>query len=70
MTATWRCAITATSRTASRCGVRSKTKGAIFHSNSDTEVLMHLIRRSMRSGITDKLQEALNTVHGGFAYLT
>ena len=44
-------------------------EGAIFHSNSDTEVLMHLIRRSMRSGITDKLQEALNTVHGGFAYL-
>ncbi len=30
---------------------------------------MHLIRRSVRSTVIDKLQEALNTVHGGFAYL-
>lgn len=44
-------------------------EGAIFHSNSDTEVLMHLIRRSLRPTFLDKLQEALNTVHGGFAYL-
>ncbi|NEG69430.1 amidophosphoribosyltransferase [Bifidobacterium choloepi] len=43
--------------------------GAIFHSNSDTEVLMHLIRRSVRGTFVDKLKEALNTVHGGFAYL-
>ena len=46
-----------------------ENEGAIFHSNSDTEVLMHLIRRSVRSTVIDKLQEALNTVHGGFAYL-
>ena len=44
-------------------------EGAIFHSNSDTEVLMHLIRRSMQRTFMDKLKEALNTVHGGFAYL-
>ncbi|EFA22543.1 amidophosphoribosyltransferase [Bifidobacterium gallicum] len=44
-------------------------EGAIFHSNSDTEVLMHLVRRSVRKTLLDKLREALNTVHGGFAYL-
>ena len=44
-------------------------EGAIFHSNSDTEVLMHLIRRSDKPTFMDKLKEALNTVHGGFAYL-
>jgi len=44
-------------------------EGAIFHSNSDTEVLMHLIRRSMQRTFMDKLKEALNTVHGGFAYV-
>ena len=41
-------------------------EGAIFHSNSDTEVLMHLIRRSLQRTFMDKLKEALNTVHGGF----
>ncbi|WP_300765884.1 amidophosphoribosyltransferase [uncultured Bifidobacterium sp.] len=44
-------------------------EGAIFHSNSDTEVLMHLIRRSTKSTFMDRLKEALNIVHGGFAYL-
>ena len=44
-------------------------EGAIFHSNSDTEVLMHLLRRSTQRTFMDKLKEALNTVHGGFAYL-
>ncbi|KFI46205.1 amidophosphoribosyltransferase [Bifidobacterium boum] len=44
-------------------------EGAIFHSNSDTEVLMHLIRRSNVPTFMDKLKEALNKVHGGFAYL-
>ena len=45
-------------------------EGAIFHSNSDTEVLMHLIRRSMQRTFMDKLKEALNTVHGGFRPLS
>ena len=44
-------------------------EGAIFHSNSDTEVLMNLIRRSNAPTFMDKLKEALNKVHGGFAYL-
>jgi len=44
-------------------------EGAIFHSNSDTEVLMHLIRLSKEATFLDKLKESLNTVKGGFAYL-
>lgn len=43
--------------------------GAIFHSNSDTEILMHLIRRSNKDTFIDKLSEALTIVKGGFAYL-
>ena len=44
-------------------------EGGIFHSNSDTEILMHLIRRSTASGFKDKLKDALQEVKGGFAYL-
>lgn len=43
--------------------------GAIFHSNSDTEILMHLIRKSNQSTLLEQLKEALNQVKGGFAYL-
>ncbi|MBS7578180.1 MULTISPECIES: amidophosphoribosyltransferase [unclassified Enterococcus] len=43
--------------------------GGIYHSNSDTEILMHLIRRSTADNVIDKMKEALNTVKGGFAYL-
>lgn len=43
--------------------------GAIFHSNSDTEILMHLIRRSEKPLFMDRVKEALNQVKGGFAYL-
>ncbi|MDB1708298.1 amidophosphoribosyltransferase [Enterococcus entomosocium] len=43
--------------------------GAIFHSNSDTEILMHLIRRSEETLFMDRVKEALNQVKGGFAYL-
>lgn len=43
--------------------------GAIFHSNSDTEILMHLIRRSEEPLFMDRVREALNQVKGGFAYL-
>lgn len=44
-------------------------EGAIFHSNSDTEVLMHLIRRSSQPTFMGRLKDSLNIVHGGFAYL-
>ena len=43
--------------------------GAIFHSNSDTEILMHLIRRSKQPTFIDQLKEGLRQVKGGFAYL-
>jgi amidophosphoribosyltransferase len=43
--------------------------GAIFHSNSDTEVLMHLIRRSHQDTFEKQLKDALNQVKGGFAYI-
>lgn len=43
--------------------------GAIFQSSSDSEILLHLIRRSKAVTFVDKLKEALCTVHGGFAYL-
>ncbi|CAM3132545.1 amidophosphoribosyltransferase [Leuconostoc rapi] len=43
--------------------------GAIFQSSSDSEILLHLIRRSKAVTFVDKLKEALRTVRGGFAYL-
>jgi len=43
--------------------------GAIFHASSDSEILMHLIRRSPAGSLTDQLKDALRQVHGGFAYL-
>lgn len=43
--------------------------GAIFHSNSDTEILMHLIRRSKKTELIERIKESLNTVKGAFAYL-
>lgn len=43
--------------------------GAIFHSNSDTEILMHLIRRSKQSTLVDRIKESLNQVKGAFAYV-
>jgi len=44
-------------------------QGAIFQSTSDTEVLMHLIRRSDKVGFDAQLDDALNTVQGGFAFM-
>ncbi|MGT2935008.1 amidophosphoribosyltransferase [Streptococcus castoreus] len=44
-------------------------EGAIFNASSDTEILMHLIRRSHHPEFIGKVKEALNTVKGGFAYL-
>lgn len=44
-------------------------EGAIFNASSDTEILMHLIRRSHHPDFMGKVKEAINTVKGGFAYL-
>lgn len=43
--------------------------GAIFHASSDSEILMHLIRRSTAPTLVEQLKVALRQVHGGFAYL-
>lgn len=43
--------------------------GAIFHSSSDTEVLIHLIRRSKKETFEEKFKDALCQVKGGFTYL-
>lgn len=44
-------------------------QGAIFMTTSDSEVIMHLIRRSPARQFRDKLKEALKEVVGGFTYL-
>lgn len=49
--------------------VELEKDGAIFHSNSDTEILMHLIRRSKQPTFIEQLKESLRQVKGGFAYL-
>lgn len=46
-----------------------EAQGAIFSSSSDTEILMHLIRRSKETNLMDKIKESLNIVKGGFAYI-
>ncbi|MFC6206039.1 amidophosphoribosyltransferase [Levilactobacillus tongjiangensis] len=43
--------------------------GAIFHASSDSEILMHLIRRSQASTLQEQVKVALQQIHGGFAYL-
>ncbi|MFC6182314.1 amidophosphoribosyltransferase [Lactiplantibacillus daowaiensis] len=43
--------------------------GAIFHASSDSEILMHLIRRSTAPTLSGQVKAALRQVQGGFAYL-
>lgn len=43
--------------------------GAIFHANSDTEVLMHLIQRQTAATFEQRLKASLRQIKGGFAYL-
>ncbi|WP_047770589.1 amidophosphoribosyltransferase [Limosilactobacillus panis] len=44
-------------------------EGAVFQSDSDTEILIHLIRKHIKEGFIPALKKSLNQVHGGFAYL-
>ena len=44
-------------------------EGAVFQSDSDTEILIHLIRKHIQSGFINALKQSLNEVKGGFAYL-
>lgn len=43
--------------------------GAVFQSDSDTEILIHLIRKHIKQGFIPALKQSLNEVHGGFAFL-
>ncbi|RLK64000.1 amidophosphoribosyltransferase [Atopobacter sp. AH10] len=43
--------------------------GSVFHSDSDSEVLVHLIRTSHRPSFHERLEEALNQIRGGFNFL-
>ena len=44
-------------------------EGAVFFSSSDTEVLIHLIRRSKEKTFKEKLKDSLRKVKGGFTFL-
>lgn len=43
--------------------------GAIFHSTSDSEVVLHLISRSRRRTLTEAFVEALRTIQGAFSLI-
>lgn len=49
--------------------VELEKQGSIFHSTSDTEILVHLIRRSKEDVFENQLKEALTQVRGAFTYL-
>lgn len=44
-------------------------RGHIFHSTSDSEVILHLIGASPKSDLVDAVQDALNRLEGSFAVL-
>lgn len=44
-------------------------KGAVFQSNSDTEILIHLIRQKKDMDFITALKASLNEVKGGFAFV-
>lgn len=43
--------------------------GAIFQSSQDSEILIHLIRRSKKTSFKEKLKESLEKLKGGFTFL-
>lgn len=44
-------------------------EGAVFQSDSDTEILIHLVRKHIKLGFIPALKRSLNEVKGGFAFL-
>ncbi|MEM9971585.1 MAG: amidophosphoribosyltransferase, partial [Pseudomonadota bacterium] len=42
-------------------------RGAMFHSSSDTECIIHLMARAMGKTIPDRMKEALRQVEGAFS---
>lgn len=45
------------------------SKGAIFHSTSDTEVIVHLVAASNKTTAVDRLIHALQQIHGAYALI-
>lgn len=43
--------------------------GAVFQSDSDSEVLIHLLRQKKKMDFMAALKASLNEIHGGFAYV-
>ncbi len=43
------------------------SKGAIFQSTMDTEVILHLLSQSPKPRVTDRLIDAMKMIEGGFA---
>lgn len=48
---------------------RLEQQGSIFQTTSDTEILAHLIRRSLQPLFRDKVRDALHSLVGGFAFI-
>jgi len=48
---------------------RLEAEGALFHSSSDSEVILHLIARSKRTDSHERIIEALKDVRGAFSLL-
>ncbi|MHB8529531.1 MAG: amidophosphoribosyltransferase [Caulobacteraceae bacterium] len=46
---------------------RLVSEGAIFHSTSDSEVILHLIATSRKARIVDRFIDALRQIEGGYA---
>ena len=46
-----------------------ESQGSIFQTSSDTEVLAHLIKRSMHPVFKEKMKSALNMLNGAYAFL-
>ena len=45
------------------------TRGSIFQSSSDTECIVHLMARSIRTSHSDRLKDALTQVEGAFSII-
>ena len=45
------------------------SKGSIFHSTSDTEVIVHLVAASNKTTAVDRLIDALKQIHGAYALI-
>jgi len=46
-----------------------EAKGAVFHSSSDAEIIVHLIRRSEKESFEEKLKEAVCYLQGAFSII-